>query len=318
MTMLNPLDQRRGASALIAGAALALLSSPTLAQTVNIAPAGTATQSSEWPPGYPAVNGIDGRITASPSVSMTHTGNEMNAWWQVAFADVFLMREVRLVNRADCCANRLSNFRVSVFDGPSEVFGQDYYAGSGSVPSGATHVVTLPAGGVLGDRVRVQLNGFNNTGTGYLHMREVEVLADEVGAPFCNPANPTSLGAPAEIHAYGSDVAGGNPLAIVASGLPSSTVGYFLCSRTTGSAMPPASQGVLCLGGNIGRISVPVLVVGPHGRAFGRFVDTLAIPGNPPTAASAGQTWYFQAWFRDSIGGSATSNFTDAVAILFS
>ena len=144
-----------------------------------------------------------------------------------------------------------------------------------------------------------------------------EVTADAVGVPFCSPANPTSLGAPAEIRAFGSNVAGGNPLAIVASGLPSSSVGYFLCSRTTGSAMPPSSQGVLCLGGNIGRISVPVLAVASQGRRFGRFVDTLALPGNPPTAVSAGQTWYFQAWFRDSVGGSATSNFTDAVAILF-
>jgi hypothetical protein len=204
-----------------------------------------------------------------------------------------------------------------VFDGATEVFGQDYFVGTGSVALGATHVVTLPMGGVLGDRVRVQLNGLNNEKNGYLHMREVEVIADAVGVPFCSPGNPTSLGAPAEIRAFGSNVAGGNPLAIVATGLPSNSPGYFLCSRTTGSAMPPASQGILCLGGNIGRNSVPVLMSASQGRRFGRFVDTLAIPGNPPSAASAGQTWYFQAWFRDAVGGNATSNFSDAVAILF-
>lgn len=317
MNFLSRSDLRRGASALVAASVLALLSTPTPAQTVNIASAGTASQSSEWPPGYPAINGIDGRITVLPGSSMTHTGNQMNAWWQVAFADTFLMREVRLVNRADCCAIRLSNFRVSVFNGPNEVFGQNYYAGTGNVPLGATHVVTLPVSGVLGDRVRVQLNGLNNDGTGYLHLREVEILADEVGQPFCSPAVPTSLGAPASIHAFGSDVAGGNPLAIVATGVPQGSVGYFLCSRTTGSAMPPASQGVLCLGGSIGRISLPVLTVAPAGRRFGRFVDTLALPGNPPTAVSAGQTWYFQGWFRDVVGGATTSNFTDAVAIQF-
>jgi hypothetical protein len=199
----------------------------------------------------------------------------------------------------------------------TEAFGQNFFVGSGNVPQGATHVVTLPTGGVLGDRVRVQFNGFNNQGNGYLSLREVEVMADAVGAPFCSPGNSTSLGAPAFIHAFGSAVAGGHPLALVATGLPSSSAGYFLCSRTTGSAMPPASQGVLCLGGNIGRISVPVLQVAPQGRRFGRFVDTLALPGNPPSAVAAGQTWYFQAWFRDSIAGTATSNFTDAVAIQF-
>jgi hypothetical protein len=298
---------------------LGLLSLPMSAdaQTVNIASAGTASQSSNYQGNYFADRGNDGRISPAFGTSMTHTGNDLNAWWQVEFADTFLMYEVRLVSRADCCGTRLSNFRVSVFDGANEAFGQNFFAGTGHVPVGTTHVVALPTGGVLGNRVRVQFNGFNNDGNGYLHLREVEIEADEVGGPFCNPANPTSLGAPAEIHAFGSNVAGGNPLAIVATGLPSGTVGYFLCSRTTGSAMPPASQGVLCLGGNIGRISVPVLVVAAQGRTFGRTLDTLALPGNPPMAVSAGQTWYFQAWFRDAVGGAATSNFSDAVAILF-
>ncbi len=35
------------------------------------------------------------------------------------------------------------------------------------------------------------------------------------------------------------------------------------------------------------------------------------------TAAMAGQIWNFQAWHRDSVGGSPTSNFTNAVTILF-
>jgi hypothetical protein len=30
-----------------------------------------------------------------------------------------------------------------------------------------------------------------------------------------------------------------------------------------------------------------------------------------------GEIWRFQAWFRDSIGGVATSNFTDAAAVRF-
>jgi len=29
------------------------------------------------------------------------------------------------------------------------------------------------------------------------------------------------------------------------------------------------------------------------------------------------QTWNFQAWYRDSFGGAATSNFTDAVSVVF-
>jgi len=317
MTNPNRLLHRRAASALMASIALLWQSASAAAQTVNIASAGVATQSGTYGGGYEAANAIDGRTHPNYWISMAITDNAPNSWWQVQLAETVRMYEVRLVNREDCCWVRLSNFRVSVFDGANEVFGQNYFVGSGSVAQGATHVVNLPTGGVLGDRVRVQLNGLNNEGNGYLQLREVEVSADEVGVPFCSPANPNSLGTPAWIHAFGSNVAGGNPLAIVASGLPASSVGYFLCSQTTGSATPPASQGRLCLGGSIGRISVPVLSVAVQGRRFGRFVDTLALPGNPPAPVSAGQTWYFQAWFRDSVGGSATSNFTDAVAIQF-
>ena len=35
-----------------------------------------------------------------------------------------------------------------------------------------------------------------------------------------------------------------------------------------------------------------------------------------PVAILPGETWYFTAWFRDSNPG-PTSNFTDAVSILF-
>ena len=31
----------------------------------------------------------------------------------------------------------------------------------------------------------------------------------------------------------------------------------------------------------------------------------------------AGETWYFQAWHRDVVGGAATSNFTNGLEILF-
>jgi hypothetical protein len=45
-------------------------------------------------------------------------------------------------------------------------------------------------------------------------------------------------------------------------------------------------------------------------------IDLTTIP--TPTgfvAAQPGEMWQFQAWFRDSIGGQATSNFTDGLSI---
>jgi hypothetical protein len=38
-----------------------------------------------------------------------------------------------------------------------------------------------------------------------------------------------------------------------------------------------------------------------------------SLPGPPPNAVVTGDTWYFQAWFRDK----ATSNFTDGLSVLF-
>ncbi|MCP3920687.1 MAG: hypothetical protein GY711_34605 [bacterium] len=42
-------------------------------------------------------------------------------------------------------------------------------------------------------------------------------------------------------------------------------------------------------------------------------VDTNALPTTPIAVAQPGETWNFQAWYRD--GG--TSNFTNGVAVLF-
>ena len=45
-------------------------------------------------------------------------------------------------------------------------------------------------------------------------------------------------------------------------------------------------------------------------------VDLQAIPANPTVAVMPGDTWHFQAWFRD-FQLIQVSNFTDAVAITF-
>ncbi len=36
-----------------------------------------------------------------------------------------------------------------------------------------------------------------------------------------------------------------------------------------------------------------------------------------PVAVVAGETRHFQCWFRDSVGGAATSNFSDGLSLLF-
>ena len=103
-----------------------------------------------------------------------------------------------------------------------------------------------------------------------------------------------------------------------ASSLPQNAFGFFLVSDTQGfTANPGGSQGDLCLGGSIGRYVGPgqIQSSGSTGT-FSLEIDLGALP-TPTGSVSAmpGETWNFQAWHRDSVGGSAVSNFTGAVAV---
>jgi hypothetical protein len=144
-------------------------------------------------------------------------------------------------------------------------------------------------------------------------------LCEEVGDRYCSPAVPNSTGAPARIHALGSDLVADNSLMVSVSSLPVNSFGFFLTSRDQGFTFPvPASQGALCLGGAIGRFVGPgeIQSAGAVG-SFGLTLDLNALPS--PTGfvvAAAGETWSFQAWYRDA-NPSVTSNLTDGVAVTF-
>ena len=119
------------------------------------------------------------------------------------------------------------------------------------------------------------------------------------------------------ISACGSDLADGDYFMLHATDLPLNQFGYFLASETQGFiANPGGSQGNLCLGGNIGHLNQQIRNSGAAG-SFTIQVDLTNIPTNPPQSVMAGQTWNFQAWFRDNNPG-PTSNFTDGVSITFS
>lgn len=146
------------------------------AEPANLALGGTARQSSTYSVGS-AYLAIDGNTSGwwSPSYSTTHTANGANSWWEVQLAERSELTTIALHNREDSNWTRLSNFRLSVFDGATEVFGQNCFVGSGAVDRFAPFVVALPEG-LIGDRVRVQYLGYNNAGDGYLSLAEVEVF----------------------------------------------------------------------------------------------------------------------------------------------
>ena len=76
---------------------------------------------------------------------------------------------------------------------------------------------------------------------------------------------------------------------------------------------------LLCLGGAIGRYVGPGQIQNSGSAgAISLAIDNTQVP--QPTGfvtIAAGETWSFQAWHRDAVAGSATSNFTAGYEITF-
>ncbi|MCP3941452.1 MAG: hypothetical protein GY710_08225 [Desulfobacteraceae bacterium] len=124
-----------------------------------------------------AVDGnMDGNYSGANSV--THTQNDLNAWWQVDLgvsSDIF---EIVINNRTDCCADRLSNFYVFVSNSSmhDKTLGElmadplvDFSFYGGAVDGVASLPVSAP-----GRFVKIQLEGQN-----HLSLAEVRILGNE-------------------------------------------------------------------------------------------------------------------------------------------
>ncbi len=160
----------------------------------------------------------------------------------------------------------------------------------------------------------------NNFTGGGLHTAAIDDLTycavPSVGTNYCGPAVSNSSGLPGVIAARGHTTAAFNSLTLTAQQLPVSKLGYFLNSMTQGSVQPPGSQGNLCLGGAIGRYAKQVASSGTAGVLV-LVLDLTDTPTpNGPVTVLAGETWNFQAWFRDKNPGT-TSNFTNGVSVAF-
>ncbi len=139
-----------------------------------------------------------------------------------------------------------------------------------------------------------------------------------LGTSYCGPAVTNSSGAPAVLMLTGSPIVTSNDLTLNCGSLPMNSFGFFLVSQMQGFVTAPGgSAGSLCLGGAIGRYVGPGQVQnsGTAG-SISLLIDLTLVP--QPTgfvAAQAGETWNYQTWFRDSIAGMATSNFSQGVEI---
>ncbi|EWM10385.1 F5/8 type C domain-containing protein [Kutzneria sp. 744] len=86
--------------------------------SLDIAQGKAATQSSTAFDA-PAASAVDGNTNGSYFAgSISHTGDDQNAWWQVDLGATQSVADVNLWNRNDCCADRDSDYWVLVSDTP--------------------------------------------------------------------------------------------------------------------------------------------------------------------------------------------------------
>ncbi|VVM24287.1 hypothetical protein BSPWISOXPB_5012 [uncultured Gammaproteobacteria bacterium] len=138
----------------------------------NLALEKPATQSSTYPhriiavAGYAVDGNTDGEFLNS---STTHTKDERGAWWQVDLGSKKNIKQIIIYNRTDCCANRLSNYQVSISnkaDFSTHTYQQDFH-----VAPNPKKIIQLDASGKQGRYVRIQLLDKN-----YLSLAEVQVM----------------------------------------------------------------------------------------------------------------------------------------------
>lgn len=140
---------------------------------------------------------------------------------------------------------------------------------------------------------------------------------DAIGEDYCESAVNTS-GSAARISAVGSPLVNDNNITLRVDDAPGNVFGFFLLSRDRGLIQNPGgSSGDLCLGGAIARFVAPGQVVATSVDGVMELpIDLSALPmGAGTVAGAAGESFSFSAWFRDTVLGSATSNFANGVTV---
>jgi len=197
---------------------------------------------------------------------------------------------------------------------PLQPVGGDFSAGFALGVTHAEHRVTVAAGGAVVIQFTV-VNQFDS-------INGLQITPDgpaTLGTSYCT-GNPNSTGVTAVISATGSASVAANNVVLRTSSLPNNSFGFFLTSLTQGATPNPGgSQGVLCLGGSIGRYVGPGQI--QNSGQTGAISITINLTQHPTpvgfVSVAPGQTWNFTSWFRDVVGGSATSNFANGLSISF-
>ncbi len=135
--------------------------------------------------------------------------------------------------------------------------------------------------------------------------------ADCTESVYCI-SQPNSTGATATLDWSGSCQVADNNFTLHMADGPAGQPVLFIYSA--GQNANPFGDGILCLGGQIFRLNPPAFMDGSG--SVSKAVDFTSPPSVTGTI-SAGSTWNFQTWYRDSAGGSAGYNLSNAFEITF-
>lgn len=162
--------------------------------------------------------------------------------------------------------------------------------------------------------------GFDvGSGSAVMNLLEIEATPLGVVTSFCDPATVNVTGQSAVLTTTGSTVVSMADFGVAGSNLPPASFALVLvgdrpefAASTTGW-----SRGLLCINGPLGRFIGPgeVRPIGATGT-FALDIDLSTIPFSTGVVASMpGDVLYFQTWYRDSVGGQAIGNSTNALRV---
>ena len=139
-------------------------------------PFGSATnvvrvwQSSDFSTLYPAANAVDGTNS-----TFSHTADIPNSYWMADLGRVFPLDRIEIVNRTDCCGNRMSNLVLRVYDGASNTISSVVLT---NTAQGSTYTHNLaPAGNARWIRVGLENNQQNGGTNYYVTIGEIRAFA---------------------------------------------------------------------------------------------------------------------------------------------
>lgn len=142
-------------------------------------------------------------------------------------------------------------------------------------------------------------------------------LRGDLGSSIC-PGVPNSTGQASRTRVTGSVDVASNSLVLETYQLPPNVMSFYVNSRQAMTVLNPGgSQGNLCIASPaMGRHDASAAMTSAAGSTS-LSVDLDSLPFEPGgvTAAFAGETWYWQLWHRDFVGGLSTSNFSNAVRV---